>query len=60
MRNDWLYALACVAFPVLWGLVIVRVTRIVEKVLSKRPRRREETAATESDTALSIAPDYYI
>jgi len=60
MRTDWLYALACVVFPVLWGLVIVWGTRTAERVFAKRPRRREETAATESDTALSIAPDYYI
>ena len=53
----WLYAGACVLLPVLWGLVIVWVTRRIERVVARRRPRSPESqnAAPELPT-----PEYHI
>lgn len=56
--GNWIYALACVLLPVLWGLLIVGVTNGIERWAAHRsgPTPR---AGGESDPP-RISPEYHI
>ncbi len=49
----YLYALLCVALPILWGLVVVRITNWIQ---ARRPPARHPT----DGELKSTTPEYHI
>lgn len=55
-KMRWTYALACVLLPVLWGLLMVRVTRSAERFIARRRSARGE----DNREAFASSPEYHI
>ena len=57
--GGWLYALACVLLPMVWGLLMVVVIQWIERLLQRRRRAEGKTDNLEDVPAVAL-PDYHI
>jgi len=59
--NNWLYALECVLLPVLWGLLMVGATDLVEKFFTKRHQASNPPITDEvGNERRPLSPEYHI